>query len=46
MPQYYLHQQGIDVNRDIQNAYVGSQESSIMNAYLGQSAAGVTWPPP
>ena len=46
MPQYYLHQNGIDVNRDIQNAYVGSQESSIMNAYLGQSAAGVTWPPP
>ncbi len=46
MPQYFLHQQGIDVNRDIQNAYVGSQESSIMNAYLGKSAAGVTWPPP
>lgn len=46
MPQYFLHRQGIDVNRDIQNAYVGSQESSIMNAYLGKSAAGATWPPP
>ncbi len=46
MPQYFLHQQGIDVNRDIQNAYVGSQESSIMNAYLGKSVAGATWPPP
>ena len=46
MPQYFLHQQGIDINRDIQNAYVGSQESSIMNAYLGKSAAGATWPPP
>ena len=46
MPQYFLHRQGIDVNRDIQNAYVGSQESSIMNAYLGQAAAGATWPPP
>lgn len=46
MPQYYLHRHGIDVNRDIQNAYVGSQESSIMNAYLGQSAAAATWPPP
>lgn len=46
MPQYFLHQQGVDVNRDIRNAYVGSQESSIMNAYLGQSAAGATWPPP
>jgi phosphonate transport system substrate-binding protein len=46
MPQYFLHQNGVDVNRDIQNAYVGSQESSIMNVFLGQSAAGATWPPP
>ena len=46
MPQYFLHQQGIDVNKDIENIYVGSQESSIMNAYLGKSAAGVTWPRP
>ena len=46
IPQYFLHQRGIDVNRDIQNAYVGSQESSIMNAYLGKSVTGVTWPPP
>lgn len=46
MPQYYLHTHGMDVNRDIENRYVGSQESSIMNAYLGESAAGATWPPP
>lgn len=46
MPQYFLHQHGIDVNRDISNAYVGSQESSIMNVYLGRSAVGATWPPP
>jgi len=46
MPQYYLHTHGIDVNRDIENRYVGSQESSIMNAYLGEAAAGATWPPP
>lgn len=46
MPQYFLHQQGINVNKDIDNRYVGSQESSIMNAYLGQTAAGATWPPP
>lgn len=46
MPQYWLHEQGVDVKRDIRNLYVGSQESAIMNAYLGQSAAGVTWPPP
>ncbi len=46
MPQYYLYKQGIDIRKDIQNHYVGSQESSIMNVYLGQSAAGATWPPP
>ena len=46
MPQYFLHSHGIDVNHDIVNRYVGSQESSIMNAYLGQAAVGVTWPPP
>jgi len=46
MPQYFLHQQGINVNADIQNHYVGSQESSIMNVYMGSVAAGATWPPP
>jgi phosphonate transport system substrate-binding protein len=46
MPQYFLHQHGIDVNREIDNTYVGSQESSIMNAYLGSTAAAATWPPP
>jgi len=46
MPQYFLHKNGIDINKDIQNNYVGSQESSIMNAYLKQSVAGATWPPP
>jgi len=46
MPQWFLHQHGVNVNRDIENRYVGSQESAIMNAYLGQVAAGVTWPAP
>jgi phosphonate transport system substrate-binding protein len=46
MPQYFLHSHGLDVNRDIENLYVGSQESSIMNVYLGQTAAGATWPLP
>lgn len=46
MPQYFLHKQGININKDIQNNYVGSQESSIMNVYMGQVAAGATWPPP
>jgi phosphonate transport system substrate-binding protein len=46
MPQYFLYQHGVDINRDIDNVYVGSQESSIMNAYLGKSDAAATWPPP
>ncbi|MEK7990801.1 MAG: phosphate/phosphite/phosphonate ABC transporter substrate-binding protein, partial [Thiotrichaceae bacterium] len=46
LPQYFLHTNGIDVNQDIENLYVGSQESSIMNAYLGKVAAAATWPLP
>jgi len=46
MPQYFLHSHGIDVSKDIDNRYVGSQESSIMNAWLGKTAAGATWPTP
>lgn len=46
MPQYYLHQHGVDIDSDTTNLYVGSQESSIMNVYLGAVAAGATWPPP
>ncbi|MFT5760279.1 MAG: phosphonate transport system substrate-binding protein [Alteromonadaceae bacterium] len=45
MPQYFLHINGIDINKDIDNIYVGSQESSIMNAYLGNATVGATWPP-
>jgi phosphonate transport system substrate-binding protein len=45
-PQYYLQTHGIDVNRDIENRYVGSQESAIMNVYRGYVAAGATWPLP
>lgn len=46
MPQWFLHTHGIDIDHDITNDYVGSQESSIMNVYLGRSAAASTWPPP
>ncbi|MGR8933631.1 MAG: phosphate/phosphite/phosphonate ABC transporter substrate-binding protein [Gammaproteobacteria bacterium] len=46
MPQWFLYTHGLDVMKDIENRYVGSQESSIMNVYLGQTAAGATWPPP
>jgi len=46
MPQYYLHTNGLDVMKDIEINYVGSQESSIMNVFLGDTVAGATWPPP
>lgn len=46
MPQWFMHSHGLDINKDIVNSYVGSQESSIMNVYLGKVAAGATWPPP
>ncbi|MFY9151478.1 MAG: phosphate/phosphite/phosphonate ABC transporter substrate-binding protein [Prolixibacteraceae bacterium] len=46
MPQHFLHTHGVNVNSDIENLYVGSQESSIMNIYLKKTAAGATWPPP
>jgi phosphonate transport system substrate-binding protein len=46
MPQYYLHTHGINVNRDVDNRYVGSQESSIMNVVRGDVAAAATWPLP
>ncbi len=43
MPQYYLQTHGIDVSRDIENLYVGSQDSSILNVLHGHAAAGATW---
>lgn len=46
MPQAFLHAHGVDVNADLENRYVGSQESSIMNVFLGKTRAGATWPPP
>lgn len=46
MPQYYLQTHGLNVLKDLDNRYVGSQESSIMNVFLGHTAAGSTWPPP
>ena len=46
MPQWLLHENGINVNNDIRNNYVGSQESAILNAYMKQADIAVTWPPP
>jgi phosphonate transport system substrate-binding protein len=46
LPLWYLHGHGLDANRDIQRRYTGSQESSIMSVYLGETVAGATWPVP
>ncbi|MES9993223.1 MAG: phosphate/phosphite/phosphonate ABC transporter substrate-binding protein [Candidatus Thiodiazotropha sp.] len=46
MPQHYLQTHGVNVLRELDNRYVGSQESSVMNVYLKQTAAAATWPPP
>ena len=46
MPQYYIQTHGLNVMEDIDNRYVGSQESSIMNVFLKHSSAGATWPLP
>lgn len=46
LPQWFFHEAGIDVRRDLFNLYVGSQESAIMSVYLGKAVAGATWPPP
>jgi len=46
LPQWFLYQNGLNILKDLENNYVGSQESSIMNVYLGKSAASATWPPP
>jgi phosphonate transport system substrate-binding protein len=46
MPQWFLHTHGLDVRADIDNRYVGSQESSILNAHQGLTAVSATWPQP
>ncbi|MFA6438519.1 MAG: phosphate/phosphite/phosphonate ABC transporter substrate-binding protein [Bacteriovoracaceae bacterium] len=46
MPKYFLKSNGLDVENEAECRYVGSQESSIMNVFLGKTVAGCTWPPP
>ena len=46
MPQMLLYKNGIDINKDIKNIYVGSQESSIMSVFLKKSDAAPAGPPP
>jgi phosphonate transport system substrate-binding protein len=44
MTRYDLHTHGIDLRRDVEVSYVGTQDSSIMQVYLKGAAAGATWP--
>lgn len=46
LPQLFIFDHGLDVVHATKSLFVGSQESSIMNVYLGVSDAGCTWPPP
>lgn len=43
--QHYLRIQGLDVTTEVENRYVGSQDSSILAVYYRQADAGATWPP-
>lgn len=44
LPQAFFHDNGLDVKSDLDNRYVGSEESAILNVFLGSAAAGTTWP--
>ncbi len=46
MPKWYLYEKGLNVDKEALPRYVGSQYSSIMNAYSGDTAAAATWPSP
>lgn len=45
LPQAFLHRHGLPPS-DYEAKYVGSQESLILNAVTGDTAAAATWPPP
>lgn len=46
MPRLYLQRAGLRVETEIESRYVGSQESSILSVFHGDTAAGATGPPP
>lgn len=46
MPKWFLYKRGLNVDKDSDPRYVGSQYSSIMNAYSGDTVAAATWPSP
>jgi phosphonate transport system substrate-binding protein len=46
MPKMLLYEKGLNVDKDAMPRYVGSQYSSIMNAYSKDTIAAATWPTP
>jgi len=46
MQQLHIQEHGVNVLHEVDNRYVGSQESAIMHVALGMSDVGSTWPPP
>lgn len=46
MPKWFLYQRGLNPDTQAHPKYVGSQYSSIMNAYSGDTIAAATWPTP
>lgn len=46
MPKMMLYEMGINPDKESIPVYVGSQESSILNAYYGDTFAAATWPVP
>lgn len=45
LPKHFLFTRGLDYRRDLEVRYVGSMESSLMNVYMGNVAAGTVYPP-
>jgi phosphonate transport system substrate-binding protein len=43
LPMFFLHKNGLNVNTDIKRLYLTSQESSIMNVFMGNCDAGTTF---
>jgi len=46
MPKWFLFERGLNVDKESFPRYVGSQYSTIMNAYTKDSVAAATWPTP
>jgi phosphonate transport system substrate-binding protein len=43
MPKLFLKERGLDVEKDAQPMYVGSQDSVILNVFHKRAKAGCTW---